>query len=144
MKNRGFTLIEVLVAATLVALLSTMGVTGYQAVTRSGRDALRKTDLEQIRSALEIYKSEVSSHNYPSASGCDASDLSPSYIYPYPHDSRSPTYNYCYAPSSDHKTYSLCAHLENGSSTTDYSTECGGANKCGASGVNCNYKVANP
>jgi len=142
LNGAGFTLIEVLVAATLVALLSTMGVTGYQAVTRSGRDALRKADLQQIRSALEIYKSE--NNQYPTASTSCIADLSSDYINPYPHDSKSPTYNYCYVPGGDRKTYQLCAHLENGSSTTDYSTECGGANKCGASGVNCNYKVANP
>ena len=142
LNGAGFTLIEVLVAATLVALLSTMGITGYQAVTRSGRDALRKTDLEQIRSALEIYKSEETSHTYPDASGCSASGLATAYINPYPSDTKSPTYTYCYNKTGN-LTYYLCAHLENGGST-DYDTACGGANKCGASGVNCNYKVANP
>ena len=68
-KNPGFTLIEILVSISVIALVSTIGVTGYQSVSRGGRDALRKSDLEQIRSALEIYKSEYG--QYPAeASTC--------------------------------------------------------------------------
>lgn len=133
MKN-GFTLIEILVAATIIGLLSTVGFSGFQAITRSGRDALRKSDLEQIRSALEIYKSENAS--YTTATSCVA-DLTSSYINPYPADPKAPTYKYCYQRLTN-LTYDLCARLENGSTTTDY---CGAANNCGG---NCNYKVTNP
>src|SRR3989338_458737 len=137
-KSHGFTLIEVLVAATIIGLLSTIGLGGFQAISRSGRDALRKTDLEQTRSALEIYKSENGS--YPAAASCSASGgLVPVYINTYPADTKSPTYVYCYNRITN-LTYYICAHLENGDAT-DYSTECGGTNKCVS---NCNYKVANP
>lgn len=136
--NRGFTLIEVLVAATIVALLSTIGLSGYQAITRSGRDALRKSDLEQLRSALEMYKSENGSYPAPTTS-CIAA-LPSSYINPYPSDPRSTVYNYCYYRPST-LTYYICSHLENGDSSTDYVVECGGVNQCGSK---CNYKVANP
>jgi len=133
--NRGFTLIEILVAATIIGLLSTIGFAGFQAITRSGRDALRKSDLEAIRSALEIYKTE--NNSYPTASNCNAS-LSTDYINPYPSDPKSPTYVYCYKQVSN-LTYNLCAHLENGSG--DYDADCGGAGVCGST---CNYKVTNP
>lgn len=133
--SRGFTLIEVLVAATIISILSAIGVVGFQGATRSGRDALRKTDLEQIRSALEIYKSENSS--YPPANGCQADFITSGYINPYPADPKDPTYNYCYQPLTS-LTYELCAHLENGDTVTDY---CGGGNNCV---VNCNYRVINP
>lgn len=137
-RNNGFTLIEVLVAATIIGLLSTIGLGGFQAISRSGRDALRKTDLEQIRSALEIYKSEQG--GYPAAVSCSATgSLVPVYINTYPADTKAPVYVYCYNRVTS-LTYYLCAHLENGDAT-DYSTECGAANKCG---TNCNYKVANP
>ncbi|MBI4067477.1 type II secretion system protein [Candidatus Gottesmanbacteria bacterium] len=53
----GFTLIEILVAATIISLLSTIGFISYQATGRIARDAKRKADLQQIRSALEVYKS---------------------------------------------------------------------------------------
>ena len=140
MNNSGFTLIEVLVAATIVGLLSTIGLTGFQAIGRSGRDALRKTDLEAIRSALEIYKSENGS--YPASSSCSASSvLVPNYINTYPSDPKSDSYKYCYIKDTN-LTYRLCAHLENGSSVAS-SNYCGdsGGNICTA---NCNFQVSNP
>lgn len=140
MRESGFTLIEVLVAATIIGLLSTIGFGGFQAITRSGRDALRKTDLEQIRSALEIYKSENGS--YPADSSCSAAaSLVPSYLKTYPSDPKFPAYRYCYIRDTN-LTYRLCNHLENGSSVASDSY-------CGDSGgtlctANCNYQLANP
>jgi len=61
--KRGFTLIEVLVAATIIAVLTSIGVVSYQAANRRARDAKRKADLEQIRAALEMYKAD--SNWYP-------------------------------------------------------------------------------
>ena len=57
-KNQGFTLIEVLVAATIIAVLTSIGVVSYQAANKRARDAKRKTDLEQVRAALEMYKAD--------------------------------------------------------------------------------------
>ena len=137
MKQTGFTLIEVLVAATIIGILSTIGLTGFQAITRSGRDTLRKTDLEQIRSALEIYKSE--NNTYPASSSCAPVGLTSDYINPYPSDPKSASYQYCYLRLTA-LTYQLCAHLENGSLVVD--------GKCGDTGSlcggNCNYQVINP
>jgi prepilin-type N-terminal cleavage/methylation domain-containing protein len=138
MKNTaGFTLIEVLVAATIIGLLSTIGFTAFQAITRSGRDALRKSDLEAVRSALEIYKTESNSYPTPQATCVPA--LPSDYINPYPTDSKAPTYRYCYN-WADSLRYNLCAHLENGGSS-NYDADCGGTNICGST---CNYKVTNP
>lgn len=134
-----FTLIEVLVAATIVGLLSTIGLSGYQAITRSGRDALRKSDMEQIRSALEIYKSD--NGNYPTPPTACVPQIT-SYINSYPVDPKPTTYRYCYKPTGT-LNYNICAHLENGTGT-DYSAECGGTNNCGVTPANCNYKVSNP
>ena len=131
-QKSGFTIVELLVSITIIALLSTIGVTGYQAVSRGGRDALRKTDLEQIRSALEIYKSE--NNRYPLAPTPCVADLNTSYINPYPKDPKN--YKYCYIQRSN-LTYELCAHLENG----DTSDACDAANKCTGK---CNYVLLNP
>ena len=132
--NKGFTIIELLVTITIIALLTTIGVTGYQAVSKSGRDALRKSDLEQLRSALEIYKSENGS--YPTATSVCIADLTSDYLNTYPNDPKNPTYKYCYVRNSN-LSYVLCAHLENG----DTSDDCGGTNACGD---DCNYSVDNP
>ncbi|OGG26969.1 hypothetical protein A2960_02370 [Candidatus Gottesmanbacteria bacterium RIFCSPLOWO2_01_FULL_39_12b] len=135
--RQGFTLIEILVSATIIGLLSTIGFTGFQAITRSGRDALRKSDLEQIRSALEIYKSE--NGFYPTPQNTCAPAVPTPYINTYPVDPKSADYRYCYNQTGN-LTYTLCAHLENGGST-DSADLCGGANICTG---NCNYKVSNP
>lgn len=134
-KPTGFTLIELLIAISLIGILATIGINGFQAISRGGRDALRKTELEKIRSAAEVYKSET--NVYPAeASTCQA-DLSSAYINPYPADPRSPAYVYCYKRLTN-LTYEICAHLENGDTTTD---NCGATTACGA---NCNYAVTNP
>ncbi|MBI4067476.1 type II secretion system protein [Candidatus Gottesmanbacteria bacterium] len=65
----GFTLIEILVAASIIALLSTIGFVSYQAAGRNARDAKRKADLEQIRSALELYKADNGTYP-PAGSSC--------------------------------------------------------------------------
>ncbi|MBI3955488.1 type II secretion system protein [Candidatus Gottesmanbacteria bacterium] len=137
-KSQGFTLVEILVTATIIGLLSTIGISGFQAITRSGRDALRKSDLEQIRSALEIYKSE--NQKYPTATACIA-DLTSDYINPYPSDPSKGVHKYCYIPAAPPPalTYTLCAYLENGSTTDN---NCAGqVNAC--NGV-CNYSLSNP
>lgn len=57
--RRGFTLIEVLVAATIIAVLISIGVVSYGSVNKRSKDAKRKGDVEQIRSALEMYRADT-------------------------------------------------------------------------------------
>jgi general secretion pathway protein G len=133
--NSGFTLIEILVASAIVALLSVTGVTGFQAITRNGRDAVRKTDLEQIRSALEIYKSE--NNFYPTTTVTCVPAIPTNYINKYPNDPKPTPYKYCYVQVND-LSYKLCAHLENTSNPTIAAFP---TNSCGGS---CNYQVVNP
>lgn len=126
---------EILVVVSIIGILSTIGISGFSAISRGGRDALRKSDLEQLRSALEIYKSD--NGQYPGATIACIADLTASYINPYPQDPRKPSYKYCYKQTGS-LTYIVCAHLENG----DASDNCGGtSNACTG---NCNYQVANP
>ncbi|MBI4004548.1 prepilin-type N-terminal cleavage/methylation domain-containing protein, partial [Candidatus Roizmanbacteria bacterium] len=55
--QKAFTLIEILVVATIIGLLLAGAVASYTTLNRSSRDARRKADAEQIRSALEMYRS---------------------------------------------------------------------------------------
>lgn len=59
-RKQGFTLIEVLVAVTIVAVLTAAGVISYSSVNKRSRDAKRKSDIEQLRSALEMYRTDYS------------------------------------------------------------------------------------
>ncbi|KKU88007.1 hypothetical protein A3A64_00020 [Candidatus Gottesmanbacteria bacterium RIFCSPLOWO2_01_FULL_48_11] len=53
---RGFTLIEILVAATILAVLAAIGLVSYGKINQRSRDSKRKSDVEQLRSALEMYR----------------------------------------------------------------------------------------
>ena len=138
--SRGFTLIELLVALTVIAVLVALGLNSYQGARKVARDSKRKADLEQIRSALEIYRTDC--RTYPASvtpggkldgSGICAGNT---YMDPVPNDPIS-TYTYGYS-SSGANVYALCASLEVGSPAA--ATGCGGG--CGAG--TCNYKVTNP
>lgn len=73
----GFTLIEVLVAATIVALLVAIGVVSFTSVNKRSRDAKRRGDIEQLRSALEMYRADNGYYpNTGSGSYANVSDLS--------------------------------------------------------------------
>lgn len=53
--KRGFTLVELLVAVSIIALLTTIGMIVYSSVQIKARDARRKSDLQSLRLALELY-----------------------------------------------------------------------------------------
>jgi len=130
----GFTLIELLVAISIVIFLSTVGMTSYRAAQKKGRDSKRKSDLEQVRAALEMYRSD--NELYPIGDwGTALSALnSGGYLSTTPQDPKG--YSYYYNSAAGY-SYDLCAYLEAGG--TD---DCG--SNCGSAPDNCNYKVTNP
>jgi len=134
----GFTLIEVLVAATIIALLTSIGVVSYQAANRQARDAKRKADLEQIRAALQIYRGDCGAYpadvSFGNSLTDDCTGSPVTYMQQVPQDPKSPTWNYAYSLSGT--SYVLCAYLESG----PVSSNCPGI--CPSCGTNaCNYKL---
>jgi len=53
--NQGFTLIELLIAIVILAIISGIGVTNYLTSLKRGNDGKRAADLNNLRSALEMY-----------------------------------------------------------------------------------------
>lgn len=133
----GFTLIEILVAVSIIALLTVLGVTNFMVANKKARDGKRQGDLEQIKAALEIYRTDrrvyPTTGAWPGAGGTLSAGGS-TYMQNIPDD---PTTGKNYAYTSDGSTYTLCASSELGSGTA---TGCG---SCG-SGFTCNYKINNP
>ena len=127
--NRGYTLVELMVAISILALLFVAGVTSYSKATQRSRDAKRKSDIEQLRSALEMYRAD--NGTYPSTQGevpifpapwKDIADaeyallkdaLVPNYIPELPTDSQS-GFSYWYQSpiTVDTKTYCFTAFME--------------------------------
>ena len=136
--KRAFTLIELLIVITIIGMLSVVTASSYTSVTRSSRDARRKTDLEQLRSALEQYRSNNGTYvTAPALSvACNVtggiSDANGSYLSAIPTDPRCNANTYYSAVSAN--DYTLGAFLEN----ANPSTPCAGNPSCGA-GVVCNY-----
>lgn len=112
--KKGFTLIEILVAVTIIAVLVSIGVVSYASVNKRSRDAKRKGDVEQLRSALEMYRADIGSYpNTGSGSWTDASGLSATLVTPYlpaiPSDPKSTqTYRYKATNVSGGNYYGYC------------------------------------
>lgn len=138
MNNKAFTLIEVLVVATIIALLASAGMVSYSQFSKQSRDAKRKADIEQIRAALEMFRSSSSGSTYPTSAGsCNnlASYLvsgSPSFLSTIPQDPQSTTQNYYYDCEISSQTYTVASYLETSSKSCSQT--------CGSS-KNCRYQV---
>jgi general secretion pathway protein G len=142
--NKGFTLIELLVVISIIGVLIGLSIFGLQGARESARDSQRKSDLELIRSGLEIYKSDCL--EYPAtitfSSPLTGTEAPPSacstgntYISQIPNDPQAPARVYDYASTGT--TYTICASLEHISGA-------GGVVGCGSCVETCNYKVTNP
>jgi len=57
-RGRGFTLIEILIALTILAILSTLGIAGYRHHRRSAAETVLAANLQIMRHAIEQYKAD--------------------------------------------------------------------------------------
>ncbi len=140
-KISGFTMIELLIVMAIIALLSGISVFALQGARSSGRDAKRKADLEDIRSALELYKADcgqyksgtlpTGTNGLISSVGTDGCTSANTYMQDVSEDpSTGNSYGY---NRQTQTTYCLCATLENPPNPPD---------SCGS--VVGNYCVRNP
>ena len=54
--DRGFTLLEIIIAISLIAFFITLPILAYSSYLKKTRDTQRKNSVNQIQSALEIYR----------------------------------------------------------------------------------------
>jgi len=126
--KNGFTLIELLVVMVIIGLLAGLILPNFMSARERARDAQRKSDLEQIQKALELYKMDQSPPAYPAGSdpfqpvACNAiwqSGEDTVYMPKFPCDSKMAAgNNWRYVlvvprVAGDNLTYKLIACLEN-------------------------------
>lgn len=68
--SKGFTLVELLVVISIIGMLSSFAVVSLSSARIKSRDALRKGDMAQIRTALDVYYTFHEEYPY-----CDGSNL---------------------------------------------------------------------
>lgn len=136
-KQSGFSLIELLVVATIIIVLTTIGLVSFQSAGRNSRDAKRKADLETVRQALVLYRADLG--DYPS--GTNYGTMTNTLIgldyltSPAPSDPKNVSPNVYTYSSTTGADFCVCASMEN-------ATNAGGSGTCLAS-LN-GYCVANP
>jgi general secretion pathway protein G len=145
MKKDGFTLVELLVAVGVLALLVGISLVAFRGSQAAARDAQRRTELEEIRTALEVYRTDNGS--YPGTSGnAEVAGVlhnllvTPGYMASIPLDPRHTANRYYYYTGDSGVTYGVCARLELDTVQDD---TCGVARPCGSAGV-CSYGLTNP
>jgi general secretion pathway protein G len=148
--KKGYTLIEVLMVLAIIGILLALSAVAFLSARKTARDAKRKTDIEQIRGALETYKADKNVYPGSQSTPVQAADyvdnalsgfLVSNYISMLPTDPVS-TLKYYYVPLIG--GYALCSYLEGGNSglsTNCQSHDCGTLN---GSTVVCNYEIRNP
>ena len=159
-KNRGFTLIEVLIAVSVIAILATGAIVIINPLTQiqKANDARRKTDLAQIQKALEFYYQGNRAYpSNPSAKdyrikGLDgvAVDWGNSWLPFMGNLPKDPNPSKKYVYYGNKQTYYLYASLDRGDEDPQACNANGAdcqsvpaANLCGNGNV-CNYGVSSP
>lgn len=119
MKNKGFTLLELLVVIGIIGVLMALATVAYSTAQIGGRNARRKQDLIAIQNALEQYYS-VNSFKYPAATCKDASTYMKS---AWPVDPNTAV-DYAGVMACTTSSYCICATMEGSKGGNANATSC--------------------
>jgi prepilin-type N-terminal cleavage/methylation domain-containing protein len=124
--KKGFTLVELMVVITVIAILMTIAIVSFTRIQKQARDTKRKADIRTLETALQAYYTEL--QHYPiqptvlDAGSALSSFLSPNYIPSIPtaplgSASTNGNTSYMYISDTNGFTYSLCTALETASTS---------------------------
>ena len=127
----GFTLIELIVVMTVVAVLTTLAMVSFGGTNKRARDGRRVADLQKIAIALEMARQVGGT--YPAT---DSGLVTGGFLSVWPTDPKG--YAYYYQRTPTNYTYILRAYMEDLGSTN-----MAPIGNCEAPG-GCNYQLTNP
>lgn len=142
--NQGFTLLEILVAIAIILVVTAVGVVSYTAINKKARDSKRTSDMQQIRQALEMYRSDNGFYPSVNVSGFDTTANLGATLATYmtavpvdPKDSETQRYLFTAtnALNGNYYGYCLCVKMENTPALTG---------TCSSISSSCNYGERNP
>lgn len=107
MNKQAFTLVEVLITISIIALILTTVIYGYSRVMKNSRDTKRRLDIAEIAHALEKYKKDKG--EYPAT--LTQLTTPDTYLKKIPKDPL-PAYTYEYNVNADLSSYVISASLE--------------------------------
>jgi len=123
-KNKGFTLIEMLVVVAVIGLLASLILVGLSSFRTRGRDTRRVADTKEVQNGLELYY--MKNGQYPVVSGGDATTRWAALeqelveagigVTKLPQDPTAPTRSYDYGAPSDGQKYVIAVPIEDPSS----------------------------
>lgn len=128
---QGFTLVELMVVVSIIAILSVIGITVFTGIQKGARDARRKADVQAISKSLEAHYNDTACFASAIAPYCavtttTAATLFANGVIPTNPSPGGETYT---VPGASASTYTVCAKLEN--STGNY-------NDAGSTAVSAN------
>lgn len=125
-KNSAYTLLEILVVISIIAILIALGAVSYTTAQQKSRDARRKSDIKIYQNAFEQFYSQNGS-SYPATLAEVDGTIFPAGA---PTDPKGDDYSY--SINTNVNGYCICAELENT------------AGNAGApSGTICNFGTGN-
>lgn len=159
---RGFTLIELLIVIAILGILSTIAMSSFKNAQIRSRDTQRKSDLQQISKALELFYNDY--ERYPTASTgniaacpynsdtgngveCSDSDLrfrddkGSTYFRVLPEDPSG--FSYFYRTTMSNQAYQLYAHLENSEDADCLDGNCTSPTLPSGPEPNCGSEICN-
>lgn len=107
-----FTLLELLVVIGIIGTIIAMSSFSYVNYAQKSRDARRRVDLQQLRSTLELYRSNTSEGVYPTTtqygSGANSVLVTAGFINTIPVDPVGNVYVYTPSPAGCNNTSTFC------------------------------------
>jgi len=117
MRNKGFTIVELLIVIVVIGILSSISVVSYNGVQANARDTARKSDVTAIAKALQLYGGRYGPMTV--GSGCGSGGNGNGW------------FNYEYSPSS------MMRCLKDKGTVTSDIIDPSGTKNCGSGDLKC-------